>query len=277
MLQVLRKATTDFCKMRDKATSTRAPSPSNHRLLSDSTTCYLLQLPPELRNAIYQSVIVGHGDRTTAFTYVANATTHRRAPNGPRQPPLSRTCKRIRHEVLAMFYGQRTFNAHPTLTGSTEVLQRWCDRMRPSLWFLRSLTFQLWTKDSTTAIPMHVFYIESGALRFLVDQSDMCTCRFYRCLRDVERSILGSNAYPSLIRFMEAWDVPPPPAGFAERSLYCGNCGKRNTHLSLRKHGEDEAEQQEDEELNAQRSAVGIQNAFSVLSRWTGRSRKPLW
>lgn len=62
--------------------------------------CYLLSLPPELRNRIYQLALVKYPHiEVVTFRYCTVA----------RQPPLTRTCRQIRNESLLMFHQLNTF------------------------------------------------------------------------------------------------------------------------------------------------------------------------
>jgi hypothetical protein len=62
-------------------------------------TCHLLRLPCELRNRIYEEVCGIDPSSTYLLRFY-----HKKLC--PEQPTLLRTCRQIRHEALAVFYGR---------------------------------------------------------------------------------------------------------------------------------------------------------------------------
>lgn len=71
-------------------------SPTAAVASSEVAKCHLLDLPPELRNLIYRSVLVQNRDidvRSQGFDV----------------PPLLSTCKKIRKEARSIFYYENTF------------------------------------------------------------------------------------------------------------------------------------------------------------------------
>lgn len=73
-------------------------------------TSPLSRLPPELRNIIYEYVVV----HDKPLHYVWNIVTHKFHPATPATPPsmsllgLAGTCKKIRAECLPLFYASDT-------------------------------------------------------------------------------------------------------------------------------------------------------------------------
>lgn len=107
--------------------------------------------------------------------------------------------------------------------------------MRPSLFYLRGIKFKLRAPDRRNEIDVSVFLTNSGRLECDFDDhgKEVCTCKFLRCARDVERGVIGLSVDQPLVRFLKAWDLLEP----SERTvcyLHCGFCGKENVHVSLR-------------------------------------------
>ncbi|KAK1819953.1 hypothetical protein LTR12_005675 [Friedmanniomyces endolithicus] len=74
--------------------------------MSSSDESPLLALPPELRNRIYELVLVDDGNE---IIDIYPETDHFVTNPYLWQPALTRVSKELRHETLAMFYGQNTF------------------------------------------------------------------------------------------------------------------------------------------------------------------------
>ncbi|KAH9837400.1 hypothetical protein Tdes44962_MAKER08366 [Teratosphaeria destructans] len=67
----------------------------------DSSPCRFLALPPELRNTIYEYLLV----------YKYGITLSRRIIGVHCMPPLLRTCRQIKTEASAIYYSQNDFTA----------------------------------------------------------------------------------------------------------------------------------------------------------------------
>ena len=81
------------------------------RMASNSTTaCPLLELPAELRNRIWEQVIVKEGPISLAPA--SDLADGEELETGA-QPALSRVCRQIREETLPMFYAHNIFRLHP--------------------------------------------------------------------------------------------------------------------------------------------------------------------
>jgi hypothetical protein len=83
---------------------------------SDTMTadCHLLKLPSELRNQIYELVLVATHDidaNTWCATRRFKSYYTRATIKYSMEPALLATCKQIRGEGLPIFYGQNTFFA----------------------------------------------------------------------------------------------------------------------------------------------------------------------
>jgi hypothetical protein len=100
--------------------------------------CYFLQLPAELRNRIYELILIQDEE--------IDAATWCRLPHSPRclpggsipsfrsliihgfEPALLSTCKQVRKEGLPIFYGQNTFFGGP---GESTIWLNWLQKLSP--------------------------------------------------------------------------------------------------------------------------------------------------
>ncbi|KAI7143556.1 hypothetical protein KC343_g17753 [Hortaea werneckii] len=74
------------------------------------TKGFLNDLSPELRNRIYTSIFAQHADRDHAL--IICAPHHDWAMTTASQPAITRVCRTVRKESLAMFYANSTFEAY---------------------------------------------------------------------------------------------------------------------------------------------------------------------
>lgn len=206
----------------------------------------LLTLPPELRNKIYHHILsptYTSGEPT--FSLLADVSSSNVFRPSPPQPPLAKTNRQVRHEVLSLFYGTQTFTIDREL-GAAGLIATWAEIMRSSLWYLRSIKFELFSEytapcldleaELCDTIVVHAWLHDSElgqSIEPCVDSNRTCTCKFARCARDVERGILGSRCDVPLIRFLKAWDLPAPPVR-GDRYLVCSGCGGGNLQVSWR-------------------------------------------
>ncbi|KAK4540503.1 hypothetical protein LTR36_009141 [Oleoguttula mirabilis] len=76
----------------EQLSSLQARSSASQPTIDNIATCHLLNLTAELRNAIYHLVLVAYNLAT--------------------QPSLLRTCRQIRNEATAIFYGGNVFQSN---------------------------------------------------------------------------------------------------------------------------------------------------------------------
>ena len=195
-------------------------------------TCHFFRLPGELRNRIYRLIVAEHFDHTTVLSLLVDTSVPPSYRPLPVQPYMASTCRQIRHEVLSIFYGERTFQIDPEIC-SQGLVRTWSNIMRPSLLHLRSMRFTLKTEGSHSDTVVEA-QLTDLSLSCCVPETDQCRCKFDRCARNVERGILGSQADNILVRFLIAWDIPKPPPKSADRYQYCSHCGRPNMYMSLR-------------------------------------------
>ena len=74
-----------------------------------STRCHLLQLPPELRNRIWEYAIIKENPiNLMPIKYCEE----KEEPESGAQPPVTQVCSQIRNEALSMFYACNIFRVH---------------------------------------------------------------------------------------------------------------------------------------------------------------------
>lgn len=204
--------------------------------------CYFLQLPGEIKNSIFEYILTQHHDQSTTLSLLSDLSDPNVYRPSPQQPALARTCHQLRHEVLSIFYGGRTFDVDREL-GTQDLVETLSRIMRPALSYLRSIRFELFSEYSAgskdlegalcNVITVHAWLTDDNTIDFRVESDDTCTCKFVRCARDVERGILGSSEDAPLIRFLKAWDIAAPPVR-GDRFMVCSGCGAGNMQVSLR-------------------------------------------
>ena len=209
--------------------------------------CHLLRLPGELRNRVYTHVLSHHPSTTTLTLHrdLSNPSVFRPLPS---QPALARACRQLRHEVLALFFGSRTWDLDREI-GTQDLVATWSRILQPSLWYVRSVRFELFSEYTASSpsleetssplcssIRVHAWLTDTNTIAYAISApaaSETCTCKFTRCARDVERGVLGSAEDAPLIRFLKAWDLPRPPVR-GDRFVVCQGCGGGNVQVSLR-------------------------------------------
>ena len=209
---------------------------------SSKRPCHFLSFPGEIRNRIYRYVLDQHFDQSTTLSLLSDISDPKVFRPSPQQPPLARTCHQLRHEVLSIFYGERLFETDREM-GVQHLILTWTKIMRPALFYLRSIQFELFSEYSASSkdlenglcdvISVHAWLDEGNSVIFCVDSDSTCECKFVRCARDVERGVLGPAENAPLIRFLKAWDLPAPPMR-GDRYMVCNGCGGGNVQVSLR-------------------------------------------
>ncbi|KAI6818711.1 hypothetical protein KC365_g13109 [Hortaea werneckii] len=87
----------------------------------DQSASALLSLPPELRNEIWRYLLVHATSPASRLHAVDRKEQHHCSPAGRELREshictnLLRTCKQANAEATPIFYGENTFNAHPSL------------------------------------------------------------------------------------------------------------------------------------------------------------------
>ncbi|KAK5127818.1 hypothetical protein LTR85_004934 [Meristemomyces frigidus] len=76
-----------------------------HGFVSSNQPFRFLDLPPELRNRVYDDLVV------TEAPLLPSACQHTSRPSAA-QPDITRVCRQIRQEALPMFYGLNQFDVH---------------------------------------------------------------------------------------------------------------------------------------------------------------------
>ncbi len=200
---------------------------------------HVLRLPSELRNLVYDAVIANHDDQSRIMACHDHPIAESYRPS-PRQPTLAVTNRQIRHEMLSIFYGRRTFFILWREIESKMGLSTWTSIMKPSLFYLRSVEFELPTEEPKTSVLVHLTLKEAIGLQCacevrttIVGYQDMCMCKFARCARDVRRGAVGSKDDASVIRFLLAWNISPPSPS-AKQDEHCSVCGRKDVFVSLK-------------------------------------------
>ena len=129
----------------------------------------LFHLPTEIRNCIYELVVVYKGNGPNVNPVFPERSNH---PKTAVQPALARVCRQLRAEVLHIFYGQNTFVYHMKLQcriGQGDIYCRikgFVERLRKSSIIKhRMIRHMLLCIDTSEAI------IEDGYI-----QKMFCTC-----------------------------------------------------------------------------------------------------
>ena len=205
---------------------------------------HLLSLPGEIRNTIFRYVLAQHHDQSATLSLLSDISDHKVFRPSPQQPALARTCRQLRHEVLSIFFGERTFEVDREL-GMRDRIATWSRVMRPSLFFLRSIRFELFSeytagsKELQTGlcdvVVVDVWMTDDNSIDYRIASGGeaTCECKFNRVARDVRRGILGSPRDAPLIRFLKAWDIERPPLR-GDRFMVCSSCGGGGVQVSLR-------------------------------------------
>lgn len=217
-------------------------------------TSTLLELPGEIRNKIYQSVLSQHPNSSTTFTYPPSTLPLEpvclpgTSPScSPQQPPLAQTCRQLRHELLSILYGNHTISIDRAI-GTQNLIPTFAKTLRPSLFYLRSIQFTLfteftaWTPDLENSSPgglceavtVNAWLTDNDKLDFDVKTASTCVCKFARCARDVEAGVLGDRRDALLVRYLRALDISDAKKGSGEGVVVCTGCGLGNVQVSLR-------------------------------------------
>lgn len=85
-----------------------------------ASRCRLLELPAELRNHIYEFVVLQES-RVSIFTWLP-------AHEEDAQPALSLTCRQIRNECLPVYYDVNTFRFIPSCSRTAGMVTPWGSR-----------------------------------------------------------------------------------------------------------------------------------------------------
>ncbi|KAK5167055.1 uncharacterized protein LTR77_007785 [Saxophila tyrrhenica] len=210
------------------------PTPDKDTVESDQTPTkdtiepnLLLRLPGELRNRIYRDLI--EHDRTHEslclserwFGGIGGRWQYKVEPD---TPALAFTCKQIRHEVLDIFFGERTFDlTFKAFQYDKEWLERWSRIAGPSLRYLRKVRGVLYfdglpgtSKKSSSPHPYGVVDVTvsktgSLALRnahgtlFTSYNRETLDSLFEQRLQEAMAGLVGSPDDPPVVRFFKSF------------------------------------------------------------------------
>ena len=109
-----------------------------------SGRCHLLELPPELREAIYAFALVSYKPTVTFKLDRYQQDTYTQA----NQPPLTRVSRQIRQETLPVWYGGNDIVLHAE-GGKADDARKWLVRHEQHLPKLRQVSF--WIRYVTPA------------------------------------------------------------------------------------------------------------------------------
>lgn len=110
----------DALPIKDRLSSTLEQEHDHNQSTAALETCYLLSLPAEIGNRIYEEVLV-HIDvlwvdpEGVPIDKIRKdvLTNGRRFQYLPSEPALTRTCRKVRRETLPIFYGRNIFSDTP--------------------------------------------------------------------------------------------------------------------------------------------------------------------
>lgn len=85
--------------------------------------CRLLLLPPELRNRIYELVLIDQDDRIQAL--FGDDYDSKETAADLSQPALTRVSRAVRKDTLPIFYGQHTFYLWLDHSGAKRTYTKW--------------------------------------------------------------------------------------------------------------------------------------------------------
>lgn len=224
----------------------------------------LLKLPGEIRNRIYLEY-VEQDEPIDALLLRRGPPRHLREITQvlPKQPPLARTCKTIRHEVLSIWYGANRFVFHRDM-GEDHRIEKWARRLPTSIRYLRHIEFQLhytlpgpedfWalSKLGKALPPTRARDIQYASIAISAKLSvnsllsyslereiaGMCVCLLDRCVRDINRGVVSKTDQSPLIAFVTSWDILNKVLSRLTKPGFlatCDLCGKHRRMLSLRK------------------------------------------
>jgi len=105
-------------RMVDKYHESTRNATARHRAITYmmNKTTGLLDLPPELRNRIYDLVILHGTDMMVSATVAWTCY---------RQPTITRTCRQVRSESLSIFYATKSSSSSAWLTPVTIIQVLW--------------------------------------------------------------------------------------------------------------------------------------------------------
>ncbi|KAI7552693.1 hypothetical protein KC331_g1717 [Hortaea werneckii] len=129
--------------------------PSLHR--PKPGRCLLLELPPELRDLIYEYTVQSESPSNQMVTFKLDPY-QRDTLTQAIQPSLLRTNRQIRQETLPLFYRSQTFILHSEGT-KADYARRWLVGNEPHLQKLRQI--ELWIRYTT---PANRFTSSNGAV-----------------------------------------------------------------------------------------------------------------
>ncbi|KAK5686520.1 hypothetical protein LTS10_002640 [Elasticomyces elasticus] len=174
--------------------------------------CYLLELPPELRNSIFELTVVSPQSLPTRLAqdirYLDHTTLISKAL--PEIPAIARTSRQIRSEALPVFYNSNTFviNKHD-IPDSSEVMLWWSRFAKGEApKHIANIEYAFAWRRSRSVIRIHrnTAYEVQVAVRGEAEKA--CLCYAMGRLRKVaaasEGEVAGQRAQGGLIRVLYA-------------------------------------------------------------------------
>ncbi|KAI7491549.1 hypothetical protein KC357_g1752 [Hortaea werneckii] len=160
-------------------------TPPISRPCVQQTKGFLDDLSPELRNRIYRSIFAQHADRDHAL--IICAPHHDWAMTTASQPAITRVCRTVRKESLAMFYANSMFEAYitnwdirklckwvqnvsdlsfsiPKITVHVKVLDRIVCELQ------MHLAMRLWRETKHNGVDLEAYDLTEQAGLFRIDQ-----------------------------------------------------------------------------------------------------------
>ena len=123
-----------------------------------SGRCHLLELPPELRDLIYEYTLESSSPESNQMVTFKLDHYQRDTLTQATQPSLLLTNRQIRQESLGIFYSSQTFILHSEGTKADDA-RRWLVSNEPHLRKLRQI--ELWIRYTT---PANRFTSSNGAV-----------------------------------------------------------------------------------------------------------------
>ena len=173
--------------------------------LINCTKMSLATLPAEIRNHIFSLAVV-QDQPLRATTFTKSFRTY--AIPGP--PPLARTCRQIRDEVLPIFYGRNTLHFDFTKVRFKMWLVAAVNRIPEVSKLLKSVILRRVTSSKGLYTQQYPYEVVELAicfnrkcdlrLSFLGPNAPMCTCGFEEMIWNAARAD-GLNASSSVFEF----------------------------------------------------------------------------
>lgn len=125
---------------------------------SQSATRGFLDLPPEIRDVIYEHVVVKDN---SVVTMLSNAHCFNSEVSAA-QPAISYVNKQTRQESLAIFYKRNTFTAEVSFREDLETTINWVLALGDEkVALLRRLSLSSWTSSISNSLPSYRYHVHA--------------------------------------------------------------------------------------------------------------------